>query len=164
MKKDETIEHSAFLIEITNGLLKLLRTTPNPFPKLFDKTTYEVYRDGFARITFKKKHLERWRDNPYFNLDLMSCEILWVESDLEHEIHRHENSHALITILGMREGFAEPNGTYFYLDDKNALPARSGLTIDVYPNRIHGFSAPNGGRITFLSIQSRKIIEDFHLV
>ncbi len=127
----------------------------------------DVYRTSFRRVPIWQRELKRWADR--INLDEMAAEVIWTLDD-SAEVHWHDNAYALLTVLGPHEGVAEPEGTIYFKE--LAIPAVSGITLDVPPGTKHGFSVPSGdplqgdepeNPIVFLSIQSRKIGDDFHV-
>ncbi|MEN9582049.1 MAG: hypothetical protein RL641_3 [Candidatus Parcubacteria bacterium] len=151
-------EFSRVLNEISNEILFKLRT--KGVPAVLDSETHNVYQGGFDRTQIKKELLERWRGK--IDIDRMSVEIISVHTDMSDHIHYHADSYAVLTLLGKWEGLPEPGGVYCF-SSKEFLPAVSGVTIQVAPGVVHGFSAP-GSKLSFLSVQSEKIDKDYHIV
>jgi hypothetical protein len=132
-----------------------------------DFATRNLYRNGFERISVARS-LEPWRialGKMGVLVDEMAVEVITV-TDLVTDIHYHEEAYAVITILGPDEGVEEPEGSIFFFGDMHrSLRAVSGITLQVKPKVIHGFACPKGAKsLSFLSVQSRRIEEDFHVV
>ncbi len=158
-----SLNHDFFLFskvlnEISNEILFIIRTMG--IAVVLDLETRNIYQGGFERIQIKKELLERWRGQ--IDVDRMSVETISVWTDMTDNIHYHADSYAVLTLLGKWEGFEEPGGVYCF-GSKELLPAVSGITLQVAPGIVHGFSAPNS-RLTFLSVQSEKIDKDYHIV
>jgi hypothetical protein len=127
-----------------------------------DRSTRNLYRDGFERISIRKDLLTPWES--LIDINAMAVEVITV-SDLMTDIHYHEDAYAVITILGNWEGIKEPQGAIFYFGDKIPFRAVSGITLQVSPETIHGFGCPEGASpLVFLSVQSLRIEKDFHVV
>lgn len=127
-----------------------------------DPSTENSYRRLFKRVSVRKNLLEPW--NSQIDTSVMAVEIIGVY-EASDEVHYHDHAFAIITILGPDEGVLEPEGALFAFGSTLFQPAASGITLEVKPGKLHGFSSPfNAYPILFLSVQSRKISEDFHIV
>lgn len=127
--------------------LRLLPYSKNLYLGLWERV--EIDKSQFASIAAPQV------------LDPMSVEIIKAFDDMSDHLHYHAHSDAVITLLGADHGYDEPIGcTAFYKDV--SFPALAGITIQVPRRTVHSFS---GGRtpVTFLSVQSNKIDEDYHL-
>lgn len=128
--------------------LKLLPETRNHYLGRWDRV--EVDKSHFALIADEQI------------LAPMSVEIIRAFDDMSGHLHHHEHADAVITVLGTEEGFEEPVGCSVYFKSREPFPASAGMTLQVPRGTVHSFS---GGKtpVAFLSVQSNKIDEDYHI-
>jgi len=93
----------------------------------------------------------------------MSIEIIKAFDDMSEHLHFHEHSDAVIAVLGAAEGYDAAIGCQVYFKSHESFPAVAGMTLQVPRRTMHSFC---GGKtpIAFLSMQSSKIDEDYHVV
>ncbi|MDB4984308.1 MAG: hypothetical protein JWM20_487 [Patescibacteria group bacterium] len=146
------------LNDISNEILFKLRS--EGIDGVLDHSTHHVYRDTWERTSIKQALLEPWRDK--IDIDKLSVEVITNSGD-KGEIHYHDDSYAVVTFLGPREHFEEPKGcVYYFYSKEDPNKVLSGITLQILPRVIHGFRSPDGcPPVVFLSVQSKKIIEDF---
>lgn len=152
--------------EISVRVLHLLQTVPTE--DLIDESTRNKFRNNWERVDIKSSWFESWRHvlaQDGGDLNDLAVEIIST-TDTDSEIHFHKNAYALVTILGERERVQNPDNCVFYFGSKDiAYPAVTGITLHILPNIVHGFRSLNGtNAITFLSVQSKRINEDFYPV
>ena len=158
-RKEPWLTRVSVLSEMASYLIREIRQ--DGLINLLDVSDINVYRTSFKRVPIKEHELRAWRDR--VNLKEMAVEVIWTLDD-SAEVHWHDHAYALLTVLGPLEGVAEPEGGTVYFKE-HAYPAASGLTLDVPPGTKHGFGSPEGTEpIVFLSVQSRKIGDDLHVV
>ena len=160
MLNEELIDLSTVLNEISVFALGELRR--KGFIEVADLSLKHKYKN-FERMPLKKDVIKKF--NPWASrIDISSMAIeLFIVKDEATEIHIHKNAYAVITILGEWEGVEEPNGAVFYFGSKTPCLAKSMVTLQVIPNTLHGFHSPEGANpLTFLSIQSKGIEQDYH--
>lgn len=149
---------------INANILFLLQTRPHK--DILDYEKADKYRDSWQRVPVVQWLIEQWGQRlcEHLNVTDLAIEVI-TTYDTKSEIHHHEDSFALVTFLGEKEGLPNPVGSHYYLGDStNRHVAISGVTLSIPPKTIHGFRPSNGNSVTFLSVQSKKIIEDFHPV
>jgi hypothetical protein len=160
MNDEQLNELGKHLNDISNVLLYQIRA--QGIEKVLDYSTEHFYRENWKRISIRKEFLEPWRD--VLDVDAMAVEVI-ITSDKETEIHYHKNAYAVVTILGKREGVTDPDHCVYYFDSKEAAhQAVPGITLQILPSLVHGFCSDGVHPISFLSVQSKKINEDFHPV
>ncbi|MBK7664819.1 MAG: hypothetical protein IPJ21_14995 [Sterolibacteriaceae bacterium] len=118
-----------------------------------------LYLGRWERVEIDKSHFASIADGQV--LAPMSFEIISAFQDMSDHLHYHADSDAVITVLGADEGFEDPVGcTVLYKGVSFA--ACAGITLQVPRNTVHSFS---GGAtpVTFLSMQSSRIDEDYHV-
>lgn len=117
------------------------------------------YLDRWDRVEIDKTQFEAIADPR--DLAPISVEIISAFGDNSDHLHYHEHSDAVITLLGADEGHEEPVGCMVFYKGAS-FPARAGITMQVPRRTVHTFS---GGTtpVTFLSVQSSKIDEDYHV-
>ena len=137
------------LCQLQQRALRLLPDTRNNYLGRWERV--EIDKSHFASIANAEL------------LSGMSIEIIKAFDDMSEHLHFHEHSDAVITILGAAEGYDDPIGCQVYFKSPESFPAVSGMTLQVPRRTIHSFS---GGKtpIAFVSVQSSKIDEDYHLV
>lgn len=152
---------STILNQISISILEQIRN--QGIDSVLDYSTEDLYRDSFKRVDINKSLLKPWEDQ--INTDELSVEIITTMKD-DTEIHYHKDAYAVLTILGEWEGTKEPDGSVYYFgSSEQAFPAKSKITLQAIPGTIHGFRSPsNANPLIFLSVQSKKIDEDFHVV
>lgn len=118
------------------------------------------YLGRWERVEIDKSHFAAIVD-PLL-LTQMSIEIIKAFDDMSEHVHYHAHSDAVITVLGAPEGFDNPIGCKIFFNSHEPFPASQGITLQVPRGTTHSFS---GGTtpIVFLSVQSSKIDEDYHL-
>lgn len=118
------------------------------------------YLGRWERVEIDKSHFAAIIDSQL--LSQMSIEIIKAFDDMSEHVHYHGDSDAVITVLGAAEGFDNPVGCKIFFNSHEPLPASPGMTLQVPRGTIHSFS---GGAtpIVFLSVQSSRIDEDYHL-
>ena len=123
--------------------------------------TKNQYLGRWERVEIDKSHFASIADAEL--LSGMSIEIIKAFDDMSEHVHFHEHSDAVITVLGAAEGYDDPVGCELFFKSHDAFPAVAGITLQVPRRTVHSFS---GGKtpIAFLSVQSSKIDEDYHLV
>jgi hypothetical protein len=123
--------------------------------------TRNNYLGRWERVEIDKSHFASIADAEL--LSEMSIEIIKAFDDMSDHLHFHQHSDAVITVLGAAEGYDDPIGCQVYFKSPESFPAVSGMTLQVPRRTIHSFS---GGKtpIAFVSVQSSKIDEDYHLV
>jgi mannose-6-phosphate isomerase-like protein (cupin superfamily) len=123
--------------------------------------TKNQYLGRWERVEIDKSHFASIADAEL--LSGMSIEIIKAFDDMSEHVHFHEHSDAVITVLGAAEGYDDPVGCELFFKSHDAFPAVAGMTLQVPRRTVHSFS---GGKtpIAFLSVQSSKIDEDYHLV
>ena len=123
--------------------------------------TKNQYLGRWERVEIDKSHFASIADAEL--LSGMSIEIIKAFDDMSEHVHFHEHSDAVITVLGAAEGYDDPVGCEVFFKSHDAFPAVAGMTLQVPRRTMHSFS---GGKtpIAFLSVQSSKIDEDYHLV
>ncbi len=123
--------------------------------------TRNNYLGRWERVEIDKSHFASIADAEL--LSGMSIEIIKAFDDMSDHLHFHQHSDAVITVLGAAEGYDDPIGCQVYFKSPESFPAVSGMTLQVPRRTIHSFS---GGKtpIAFVSVQSSKIDEDYHLV
>jgi hypothetical protein len=135
------------LVRLKTGKINLIESTRNLYMGRWERV--ELDKSQFAQIASQE------------TLAPMSIEIISALSDMSDHIHYHENSYALLTILGSEEGYEEPKNCKMFFKGVDAVAARSGITLQVPPGATHSFSSGDTP-LTFLSVQSRKIDADYH--
>lgn len=157
----ELIQLSTVLNEMTTYILERIRT--EGLESVLDYSTKNLYRNSFERISIKKEVLQFFKNK--IDIGEMAVEVITAHDDTS-EVHYHNDAYAVLTILGKWEGVEEPEGAIFYFGSNvDYYPAMSGITLQVLPGIIHGFRSPEGAKpLAFLSVQSKKINEDFHVV
>jgi mannose-6-phosphate isomerase-like protein (cupin superfamily) len=123
--------------------------------------TKNQYLGRWERVEIDKSHFASIADAEL--LSRMSIEIIKAFDDMSEHVHFHEHSDAVITVLGAAEGYDDPVGCEVFFKSHEAFPAVAGMMLQVPRGTVHSFS---GGKtpIAFLSVQSSKIDEDYHLV
>ena len=123
--------------------------------------TKNQYLGRWERVEIDKSHFASIADAEL--LSGMSIEIIKAFDDMSEHVHFHEHSDAVITVLGAAEGYDDPVGCEVFFKSHDVFPAVAGMTLQVPRRTVHSFS---GGKtpIAFLSVQSSKIDEDYHLV
>ncbi|MGB7989480.1 MAG: hypothetical protein WCF44_08790 [Candidatus Methylophosphatis roskildensis] len=124
-----------------------------------DADSRNLYLGRWERVEIDKSHFASIADAQV--LAQMSFEIICAFQDMTDHLHYHAHSDAVITLLGADEGFEDPVGcTVLYKGV--SFPACAGITLQVPRHTVHSFS---GGAtpVTFLSMQSSKIDEDYHV-
>ncbi len=160
MNKIEQIRLSKILNDISNEVLESIRI--NGIDNVVDFETKHQYRDEWQRVDIRKELLLKWES--LVDVSVLAVEIIQTKSH-KTEIHYHNDAYAIIRILGQSEGVVDPRGCFYFYGSKDPLPAHSGLLFDIPPRMIHGFrSSGSKNPITFLSVQSKRINEDFHPV
>jgi hypothetical protein len=150
--------------KISANILFLLQTREHK--EVLDFQKAEIYRESWSRIPVLPEVLECWRNNlcEYLNVDDLSVEVITTH-DTKSEIHHHDDSYALVMFLGWKERLPNPvNAHYYFGDSTTKHVAVPGIALHILPKTIHGFRPSPGNSITFLSVQSKRIIEDFHPV
>lgn len=146
---------------ISANILFLLQT--RKLEEIIDTSTQHTYRDNWTRVDVDKKFLQPYSHD--LDINALAVEIIST-TDVDSEIHLHKNAYALVTLLGVREGVAEPDNCVYFFDSKSiSHRAVSGITLHILPGMVHGFRSLDGtNKITFLSVQSKRINEDFYPV
>jgi hypothetical protein len=89
-----------------------------------------------------------------------------VRKNISSSIHYHDNSVALLTILGVQENHPDPREAFCVYRDTTPFPAKRGISMLVDEGCIHGFFILSkkavGGTVSFLSVQSPRIEEDLY--
>ena len=97
----------------------------------------------------------------------LQIEVIWVVSDLRHELHYHKNSFAFLHILGSGDHFNNPKRAFGY-NDRAWISLQAGDEWLIPPKTTHGFTVDPGGVMYFLSIQYPPIVygavDDYHRV
>lgn len=154
---EQNIESFKLLSQISTEALVLLKRGK---ARLLDETR-NFYQGKWERIEFCK--------NQFASLVLddvlaaMSIEVISAVSGVDGHVHYHNNSYALLTVLGEAEGYLEPTGGWMFFKSDEPIQARSGITLQVEPGVVHSFSSGKTP-LYFLSVQSRKIDDDYHMV
>lgn len=119
------------------------------------------YLGRWERVEIDKSHFESIVDSQL--LSKMSIEIIKAFDDMPEHVHYHAHSDAVITVLGAPDGYDDPIGCKIFFNSHEPFPALRGMTLQVPRGTLHSFS---GGKtpVVFLSVQSSKIDEDYHLV
>jgi hypothetical protein len=156
-KKEQNIENFRLLSQISTEALVLLKRGQI---RLLEETR-NLYQGKWERIELDKRQFASLA--PEHVLEEMSIEVISALSDMTDHVHYHDNSYALLTILGGNEGYPEPEECMMFFKSTRPIPAVAGITLQAEPGVIHSFS--NGKTpLSFLSVQSRKIDTDYHLV
>ena len=123
--------------------------------------TRNQYLGRWERIEIDKSHFASIVDGDL--LSRMSIEIIRAFDDMSEHLHYHEHADAVITVLGADEGYDDPVGCRIFFKSRESFTATSGMTLQVPRKTLHSFS---GGKtpVAFLSVQSSKIDEDYHIV
>jgi hypothetical protein len=137
------------LLLLKKGQLKLVESSRNMYLGRWERI--ELDKTQFLQTASKEA------------LAPMSIEVIKACCDMSDHVHYHNDSYALITILGEDEGYPEPVNCKMFFKSKQPIPAASGITLQVAPGVMHSFS-DGETPITFLSVQSKKIDEDYHFV
>lgn len=159
---------SRLLTEISNETLCLIRT--KGLDNVLEHSTKHIFRGFYERVSLKKELFERWRlelDLLNINLDTLAAEVITFHNGDPLEPHIHHSAYAVLTFLGEWEGVKEPQGAFYWHGSKDVLlpVVFSKTTLQVTPGTIHGFICVDEGRdLSFLSIQSKIINDDYHLV
>lgn len=160
---------SKLLNEMSNEILCLMRT--NGLESVLNRSTTHLYRENYAeRISVRKGLIEPWRTGLHdlgIDLDTMAVEMITFHRGGELNKHFHKDAYAVITLLGEWEGVPEPKDAFYWLGGKSAIfpVVFSKVTLQVTPGTIHEFLCLDPERnLSFLSVQSKCINEDFHLV
>lgn len=154
---EKNIECFELLSKISTEALVLLKRGK---ARLLGETR-NFYLDKWERIEMDKGQFSNLASKNM--LDDMSIEVISALSDMADHVHYHNDSYALLTILGEAEGYPEPEECKMFFKSTQPSPAFSGMTLQVEPGVIHSFS--NGKTpLCFLSVQSRKIDDDYHMV
>lgn len=161
MELDGTSLLGKNLTLLSADIIFLLQT--RNIKQLVDESTRHHYRGSWERVDIKKELLEPYKE--VLDIDALAVEIIST-ADIASEVHYHNDAYAVVTLLGGREGFPEPENCIYYFYSKAVTNvAVSGITLQILPKVIHGFRSLNGmNRITFLSVQSKRINEDFYPV
>lgn len=133
---------------LRHGGLRLLPATRNQYLGRWERV--EIDKSHFASIAGERV------------LAPMSIEIIKAFDDMSEHLHYHAHADAVITVLGADEGYDDPRGCSVYYKSRQPFPAVAGITLQVPRGTMHSFS---GGTtpIAFLSVQSSKIDEDYHV-
>jgi hypothetical protein len=158
-QKQAFAELAQVLNEISIHVITAIRI--DGLEKVLDYNQENTYRTSFKRIAIQQHLLEPWAER--IDIEAMAVEVIWTLDD-EAELHVHKKAFAVLTTLGLQEGIEEPKGSKIYFQDE-VYNAASGITLQVPPNTKHGFGTPTGAHsVVFLSVQSKKINDDFHVV
>lgn len=92
----------------------------------------------------------------------VQIEIVRVNTDLSHEVHRHNQSNAVVMILGEHDHFPCPQRG-FLLSRGRWRQADSRTILRIPAGTQHGFTVEKGGELYFLSVQSPPIVSGGHV-
>lgn len=122
--------------------------------------TKNQYLGRWERVEVDKSHFASIADEQL--LAPMSIEVIRAFDDMSEHLHHHEHSDAVITLLGADEGYEEPLGCSIFFKSSEPFAASAGMTLQVPRGTLHSLS---GGKtpVAFLSVQSSKIDQDYHL-
>lgn len=160
MSKDILPEVGRQLTAISASILYLLQTMSKE--EILDLGSVNRYRDAWERIPVYKSFFASWRQDSVINIDELAVEVITTANPMS-EIHHHNDAYAFVTLLGEREGYNNPvGGCYYFGDAVTAHKAVPGISLHVLPGIIHGFRPSPGNDITILSVQSKRIDDDFY--
>jgi hypothetical protein len=128
--------------------------------KLLNETKY-MYLGRWERVEIDKSQFSHLASE--IELAPLSIEIIKSFDDMSDHLHYHDDADAIITILGNNEGYEDPQGCKMYFKSRTPLDAVAGITLQIPRRTVHSFS---GGvtPVVFLSVQSKKIDADYHLI
>jgi hypothetical protein len=149
---------------ITRDILAALRTSRAGLWPIIKPPMLDYHGHGKARMHgFFLRPILR----PYQASETsVQIEIVSVDTDLRHEVHKHHIAHAIVTALGEPEGFPDAVLAHSYAAGV-WHEIYTGDQIDIPPGTPHGFTTSPGGVLWFLSVQSPPIVghdgnDDYH--